>query len=346
MTYPLNVHARALRWLRRKGFVDDSDEPKFNNEPPELTALDSCLQGSLGVGELTSLRQAGNPATLEEPERLPQPTKAARRSGRHCGFDVHAGVVVSGSDREGRERLLRYCGRPPLSLQRLGLTPQAMVAYRLRNPRSLKQTHRIMTPLQFMARIAALVPPPRCPSIRFHGVFAPHSSWRKAVVPATEAQAGACRHHAGDRQAQADKREGASGSCQRQASPSARRGSPCAADDRTGGQAPAEDDARRAAARAAIECAKPGWPIEQSAAAPSHPPWRLDWATLLRRVYGVDALKCPHCGGRLRFIAVITDEETAKKILDSMGLPSDQPPVARARAPDYDLIDPLPPDWD
>jgi hypothetical protein len=35
------------------------------------------------------------------------------------GFDVHAAVVVSASDREGREGLLRYCARPLLSLERL-----------------------------------------------------------------------------------------------------------------------------------------------------------------------------------------------------------------------------------
>ena len=60
----------------------------------------------------------------------------------------------------------------------------------------------------------------------------------------------------------------------------------------------------------------------------------------------MDALKCPECGGRLRFIAVITETDTAKRILDSMGLPSEPPPVARARGPDYDLVDLPPPDWD
>jgi hypothetical protein len=34
---------------------------------------------------------------------------------------------------------------------------------------------------------------------------------------------------------------------------------------------------------------------------------RLDWATLLQRVWGVDALDCGRCGGRMRFIAVIKD---------------------------------------
>jgi hypothetical protein len=35
-----------------------------------------------------------------------------------------------------------------------------------------------MTPLAFMARLVALIPPPYHPLIRFHGLFAPHCSWR------------------------------------------------------------------------------------------------------------------------------------------------------------------------
>jgi hypothetical protein len=63
---------------------------------------------------------------------------------------------------------------------------------------------------------------------------------------------------------------------------------------------------------------------------------------LLKRIYDVDALACP-CGGRLRFIALITERETAQTILEAMGLPTEAPPLARARSPDF--IDDLPPDW-
>ena len=35
-----------------------------------------------------------------------------------------------------------------------------------------------------MARLAALVPPPRAHLTRFHGVFAPHAALRAAVTPA------------------------------------------------------------------------------------------------------------------------------------------------------------------
>lgn len=47
-----------------------------------------------------------------------------------------------------------------------------------------------MTPLQFLARLCALIPPPRHPLIRFH-VFAPHSAWRRAVVSSPAQNPGA-----------------------------------------------------------------------------------------------------------------------------------------------------------
>jgi len=43
------------------------------------------------------------------------------------------------------------------------------------SPRSANETHRVMPPLQFLARLAALIPPPRHPLIRFYGIFAPRS---------------------------------------------------------------------------------------------------------------------------------------------------------------------------
>ena len=40
----------------------------------------------------------------------------------------------------------------------------------------------VLTPLDLLARIEALVPPPRYPLVRYHGVLAPRSSWRRLVV--------------------------------------------------------------------------------------------------------------------------------------------------------------------
>ena len=46
-------------------------------------------------------------------------------------------------------------------------------------------THIRMSPLEFMQRLAALVPQPRLHLTRFHGVLAPNARLRAAVVSGT-----------------------------------------------------------------------------------------------------------------------------------------------------------------
>jgi hypothetical protein len=42
----------------------------------------------------------------------------------------------------------------------------------------------VLEPLDFVARLAALVPPPRVHLRRYHGVFAAHAALRAAITPA------------------------------------------------------------------------------------------------------------------------------------------------------------------
>ena len=44
-------------------------------------------------------------------------------------------------------------------------------------------THIVMSPLEFMQRLAALVPRPRLHLIRFHGVLAPNAKLRGKIIP-------------------------------------------------------------------------------------------------------------------------------------------------------------------
>jgi Putative transposase len=249
-------------------------------EPWERSAIDACLEGSLGIGDLVSLELA-NARTDDEPDHPEQNLLQARRTKSKRGFDIHAAVGVPATDREGREGLLRYCARAPLSLERLAALPDGRIAYRIKAPRG-KQTHRVTTPLQFLARLCALIPPPRHPLIRFHGVFAPHSAWRMGVVSLS------------------------------------------------GAGTDAKHDSNRAACLAQPQAtAQPA----VGTGPKRQPRTDIDWATLLRRVYDLDALAC-RCGGRLRVITLITEPAVARAILDSVGLPSQPPPVARARSPD------------
>ena len=58
------------------------------------------------------------------------------------------------------------------------------------------------------------------------------------------------------------------------------------------------------------------------------PKRRIPWAKLLQRVFEVDALRCPRCGGRMRVLAAITDPMVAARILRCLALPSRAPPLA------------------
>ena len=67
---------------------------------------------------------------------------------------MNAAVATQPHQRSKLERLCRYVARPPLD---------------------------------FIARLAALVPRPRVNLIRYHGVFAPNSKLRRRIVPAINA---------------------------------------------------------------------------------------------------------------------------------------------------------------
>ena len=55
--------------------------------------------------------------------------------------------------------------------------------YELKTSYADGTTHVIFEPLDFVARLAALVPKPRANLTRFHGVFAPNSPYRRLVIP-------------------------------------------------------------------------------------------------------------------------------------------------------------------
>jgi len=44
------------------------------------------------------------------------------------------------------------------------------------------------------------------------------------------------------------------------------------------------------------------------------------WARLIQKIYEVDPLVCPRCGGQMRIIAFIEDYKVVKKILDHLGI--------------------------
>ena len=98
------------------------------------------------------------------------------------GWSVDGSVTLPASDRQGLERLVRYCARPPLSAERLGRLNDQTLVYSLRKPTIDGRTELYLTPLELLDRLSALVTPPRVHKHRYCGVLAPNARLRQAVT--------------------------------------------------------------------------------------------------------------------------------------------------------------------
>jgi len=127
-----------------------------------------------------------------------QPVRAvhseARALAEFGGVNVHAEVAIDGRDRERIEHVLRYMARPPLALDRLSLRDDGRVVYRFKKAWRDGTHAVVLSPavpdVNFIARLCALVPPPRIHLMRYLGVLAGHSSLRAEVVPELATSAG------------------------------------------------------------------------------------------------------------------------------------------------------------
>jgi hypothetical protein len=232
------------------------------------------------------------------------------------GFNVHAGILVRAGDREGLERLCRYGARPPFSLERLSMLADGRVAYLLRKPRRNGATHLVMTPVQLLARIAALIPPPRFPLQRLSGVFAPRSQLRAAVIP----RGPVARAFATPTKPRAKKKKKRTPTPPDNASP---RGASAEGTLREGG-------------RASENAAASGPRTNLGESVVKAPCGRIAWAQLLRRIDLADVLAC-RWGGRRAIVGTISERAVVVALLAHLGLPTEAPPMARARSPAFEF---------
>ena len=160
--------------------------------------------------------------------------------------------------------------RPPLAAGRLEQQGDAKLSFALKTPWDDGTTHIVLSPLELLEKLAALVPPPRVNLVRYHGVLAPNAKDRDKIVPAAEK-----------------------------------------------------------AVSAPASGAEPDRPATRS--------YRLSWAALLARIFSINACQC-ECGGRLKIVTAVTDPASVRRYLEGVGLPSEPPLIAPARAsPQIDL---------
>jgi hypothetical protein len=180
------VIARLMKMLTRRGVLVQDDGPSYLAETDadgEGARALRPLQAAAVTYRIAFGARAGQKVlTL----RGAMPREVAARHALCAdidGFSLHAAVRIEAHERKRLERLCRYITRPALSEERIQVDAAGQVQLELKTPWRDGTTHLVMSPLEFMQRLAALVPRPRLHLIRYHGVLAPHAKLRARVVP-------------------------------------------------------------------------------------------------------------------------------------------------------------------
>jgi hypothetical protein len=295
------VSERVAKMLRRKKLI--TQQTHESNEASNVDcAMDGCRNAALSRGRFERIDEHGRAQQDLFANDLP----VARRNKSPFaadidGFSVEAGVHFGALDRKGRERLIRYCLRPAISNERLMLLRNGSIAYRTKYPMRRGKTHRVMTPIEFMARLASIVAPPRAHLLRYHGVLAANAKWRKLIVPLRE---------------RGEQR--------------------CASAEHTAKQ-PAKSEHKTKIASADLSLLAVTTLKIEANWRPSTS--YIPWSELLKRSFDFDVLECKKCKARMQPIAVITEREVIERILSHLSLPLQMEALASSGMMGCDISD-------
>jgi hypothetical protein len=269
---------RILRFLQRRGVITLVTAPGDG----EVTVVTDETIGDEDplLARLLAAATAGAPPAGPAKQRKPirivldpdaHPVAKGNLCGQHAGFNLHAATRLAANDKQGRLALCKYILRPPLANDRLKILDDNVVRLEFKKPWSDGTSSVELAPLALIARLAALVPPPKRHLTGYFGVLSSHSSLRSQCVPAPVPES-----------------------------------------------TPQQEDKSPRTL-----------PL-------SH---YISWSELLRRTFEIDTI-CPRCKSPLRLIALIKTEDTIKKILASMGLPTEAPKPYPARPPPSEPSEP------
>ncbi len=185
------ISQRVARHLERQGLLSRDDESSYLTLDLQDDDAMNQLQGhSITYRIAVGPQQGRKVFTLQTIPSWEDDDFGTNQVGKIAGFSLHAGVATKTRERKKLERLCRYIARPAVSEKRLAFTSRGLVRYELKTPYRDGTTHVIFEPLDFMAKLAALVPKPRANLTRFHGVLAPNSKHRINVTPAKRGKGG------------------------------------------------------------------------------------------------------------------------------------------------------------
>ena len=170
-----------IKLLLRRGLVEQDDSGE--NYLPSQSGVFDQIQGSSITYRVAFGPRKGQKVLSLQTVPAKENPRQDKHLAKYSGFSLHAGVSTKANERKKLERICRYISRPSVSEDRLSINNKGQVVYKLKKAYDNGTTHIKMDPVEFIAKLASLVPRPRVNLTRFSGVFAPHFKHRKLVVP-------------------------------------------------------------------------------------------------------------------------------------------------------------------
>ncbi len=186
---------RTIAQLERDGvLIQDAEQPYLDLTQADLqdTFNSASVRYRIAIGP----NRGEKTLTLGSESLIRTDTRPKPFTVNRDGFSLNSAVSCQPHQRDRLERLCRYITRPPLALDRLTTQASGQVVYELKHPFKNGTTHFVFEPLEFLAKLAALVPRPRANLTRYHGVLAPNAKYRSLVVPTPNRRAKKRRKHA------------------------------------------------------------------------------------------------------------------------------------------------------
>ena len=188
------ISQRVGRCLERQGLLEqDSESAWLDLDPAEETdAMPHILGSSVSYRIAVGPQQGRKAFMIRTIRPLERTDPGLERVAKANGVSLHTGVSCEGHQKDKRERLCRYIARPAVAVPRLSLSSTGKVVYTLKTPYrdgtraypAVSGTQVAFELVDFVARLAALVPKPRVNLTRYHGVLAPNHRCRGLVTPA------------------------------------------------------------------------------------------------------------------------------------------------------------------
>jgi hypothetical protein len=171
------VALRIGRSLERAGALErDSENSYLAGDELEAGPMAQLLGASITYRIAGGPHQGRKVFTLQTLPGCEAPFEGG--AGKVAGFSLHAGVAARADQRQQLERLCRYISRTAISERLLSLAANGNGRYQLKTPYRDGTTQVIFEPLDFIARLASLVPKPRVNLTASTGYLRPTAATR------------------------------------------------------------------------------------------------------------------------------------------------------------------------